>query len=111
MAFACATEGTSRATIKRSRASKATSCSLRHEPRHLHETFELRAKQIGDTGIGNIVHVVECRVGARDCQLLGYDKCATAKFENLAQRHQRAKATGATGKRKRIAKARPLKAA
>src|SRR4029078_3802899 len=100
MAFACATEGTSRATIKRSRASMATSCSLRHEPRHLHETFELRAKEIGDTGIGNIVHVVKCRVSARDRQLLGYDKCATAKFENLAQCHQRAKDTGASARHK-----------
>src|SRR5215813_2981738 len=108
MASACATEGRSRATIRRSRASIATSCSLCNEPRHLHETFQLSAKEICDTGIGNTVHVVKRRVGARDRQLLGYDKCAAAEFKNLAQRHQRAQTTCATGRRRRDSERAPL---
>src|SRR4029077_16310744 len=100
MPSAFATDGTSRATISRSRASIATSCSLCHELRHLRETFKLRAKEIGNAGIGNIVHIVKCCVGARDRQLLRYDKRAAAEFENLTQCHQRAQATGATWRRR-----------
>src|SRR5215470_19154675 len=108
MASACATEGTSRATIRRSRASIATSRSLCHEPRHLHEAFQLSAKEICDTGIGNTVHIVKSRVGARDRQLFGYDKCAAAEFKNLAQCHQRAQAACATGRRRRNCECTPL---
>src|SRR5262245_50060019 len=108
MTSACATEGTSRATIRRSRASIATSYSLCHEPRHLHETFKLSAKEIGDTGIGNVGRSGICGGGARDRQLFGYDKCAAAEFKSLAQCHQRAQTACATGRRRRNRECTPL---
>ena len=112
MASAAATDGRSRATIRRSRASNDTVILPRsHQPRHLHQPLELRAKQIGGAGVDNIVHVVEGVVGARDRHLLGDHQRAAAELENLPQRHQRAQAAGASGEADAIANTRPLKAA
>src|SRR5512143_967321 len=94
MASAAATDGTSRATISRSRADNATLSSSYHQLRHFHQPFELRAKQVGHAGIGNIIHFVKSAVRTLDRYLFGYHQCPAAKFENLAQCHQRAQATG-----------------
>src|SRR5262249_2831359 len=95
------TEGTSRATIRRFRASNDNLSSPQNQPRHFHQPLELRTKQIGSTGVGNIVHLIEGTIRPLYCHLLGYHQCAAAEFEDLTQCHQRAEAASATGRSRR----------
>src|SRR5690349_13354108 len=98
MALAAATEGRSSATISRSRECNDTSPSSRHQPRHFHQPFKLRPKQVGDAGVSNVVHVIERAIRALDRNLFGYHQRATAELEDLAQSHQRTETAGTAGR-------------
>src|SRR6476620_6313055 len=92
MLSASLTEGTSIATISRSRASITLCISSRHQPRHVDEPGKLRAEQVHQPRFGEIIHVVERHVCPRDRDLLWNDQGATAELKDLPERHQRAQA-------------------
>ncbi len=96
IASASLTEGTSRATIRRSRASKATLLKKFKSIRGVYaisraistQARKLGVKQIGGAGVGDLVHFVEGLIGAGDRDLFEDHQRAPALFENLPQRHQ-----------------------